>query len=358
MKKELRCPVCGKVFIGKKTSSKYCSDKCSRIGRRRVPRVKCLNCGKEFVQYSKTQKYCNKKCKNEHKVNQDKIIYTKKCQECGKEYEYYNSMPNWFGDGQNNSKKYHGVDSKKYCCYKCGILHRQRISHDTCLKKYGVEFSIISENNIEKSKQTKIKKYGDPNYKNIEKILFKIHSRSEEEKQKICDKIKQTKLKKYGNENYNGSDKETEESKALRVKRTIMTKKKNHTFNTSSDEQVIKKLLKNKFKEIKTQYKSEIYPFVCDFYIPEKDLYIEYQGMWTHGKSGHKILGAYDKNNIEHQTVLRKWEEKAKKSKFYKIAIRVWTVTDPLKREVSRLKGINWMEFFTIDEFLIWYNSI
>lgn len=61
MKRELRCPVCGKVFIGKKTTSKYCSDKCSRIGRRRVPRIKCLNCGKEFVQYSKTQKYCNKK---------------------------------------------------------------------------------------------------------------------------------------------------------------------------------------------------------------------------------------------------------------------------------------------------------
>lgn len=53
------------------------------------------------------------------------------------------------------------------------------------------------------------------------------------------------------------------------------------------------KFKRNKYgiENVKRQYKSELYPFACDFYIQNLDLYIECNFHWTHG--GHK----FDKNN-------------------------------------------------------------
>ena len=42
----------------------------------------------------------------------------------------------------------------------------------------------------------------------------------------------------------------------------------------------------------------------------------------------------------------------------YKIAIEVWTIRDPLKRETARKNNLNWIEFFTMDEFMKWYDTI
>ena len=52
------------------------------------------------------------------------------------------------------------------------------------------------------------------------------------------------------------------------------TRKKNHTFNSSSVESFILDKLKLKFPDTISQYKSNEYPFTCDFYIPCLDLYI------------------------------------------------------------------------------------
>lgn len=127
---------------------------------------------------------------------------------------------------------------------------------------------------------------------------------------------------------------------------------------SSKEEQFIIKILSKKFKSLKTQYKSDLYPFACDFYIPEINTYIEYQGYWSHGKIGTKVLGPYNHNNSEHQQVLNKWKEKSNKHSKYKRAITVWTVSDPLKRKTAKDNGLNWLEFWTIDEFMQWYNSI
>ena len=62
------------------------------------------------------------------------------------------------------------------------------------------------------------------------------------------------------------------------------TKKTNGTICTSKNEELIYKLLINKFGKdnIERQYKSELYPFNCDFYIPEINTYIEYNGSQFH----------------------------------------------------------------------------
>ena len=144
---------------------------------------------------------------------------------------------------------------------------------------------------------------------------------------------------------------------AAAKQKEIETKKRNGTLNSSKAEIEIAKLLKKKYV-LKTQYKSEEYPFYCDFYIPEKDLYIEYQGHWTHGKfSNNYVLGPFNEENEEHIKVLNIWKERAVSSKFYKIAIKVWTKTDPLKRKTARDNNLNWVEFFTITDFMKWYNA-
>ena len=161
-----------------------------------------------------------------------------------------------------------------------------------------------------------------------------------------------------GRPSVSGFANKTEEEKLLIKKKQYETKKRNHSFNSSVPEDKIKNILIQKFPDFKYQYRSELYPFACDFYIPEFDLYIEFQGTWIHGKNGKTILGAYDKNNREHQKVLSIWQEKAKNSKFYEIAIEVWTIRDPLKRETARKNNLNWIEFFTMDEFMKWYDTI
>ena len=98
------------------------------------------------------------------------------------------------------------------------------------------------------------------------------------------------------------------------------------------------------------QYKSEKYPFNCDFYIPSLDLYIEFQGHWTHGNRPYK-------NTEGDNTIVNRWKEKAKKSKFYKNAIETWTIRDPKKRNMAIENNLNWIEFFTFEEFMNWYKN-
>lgn len=132
--------------------------------------------------------------------------------------------------------------------------------------------------------------------------------------------------------------------------KSIQTKRANKSFNTSKPEEIIYQLLTDKFGiNIKRQYASELYPFACDFYIPSLNLYIEYQGLWTHGGE------PFDKDNKKHLEKIKKWQNSD--SDFYSLAINVWTVSDPLKRETAKKNNLNWIEFFTIDQFMEWYNK-
>lgn len=290
-----------------------------------------------------------------------------------------------------------------------GKQHRKEI----CLKKYGVENLVILPEIQEKARQTKLKKYGRDN---VGQFGTKEHNDSIKEKydvdhisqnEKIKNKIKQTNLKRYGVENVFQLVETQEKSKQAIIdkygvksvscvpeivekmkegrkrwrespeypeKRKLMTehswetRKRNGTCNTSKTENKIFELLKQKFTDVKREYKSELYPFHCDFYIPSLDLYIEYQGDWSHGSKGNIIYGPFDKDNIDHIEILNKWKESSKrianeknsieKRNRYSNAIEVWTVRDPLKRETARKNNLNWLEFFTLDEFLDWYNSL
>ena len=206
-------------------------------------------------------------------------------------------------------------------------------------------------------KQTNLLRYGyEHNWQDPEEQK-RSHSKEAKEKQK------QTCLRKYGVE-YSGQA----EIKKIRTKESCIkhfgveyaaqaesvkqkqqeTKRKNHTFNTSIPEKKTYELLKEKFSDIMYQYKSEQYPFMCDFYIPSLNLYVECNYHWTHG--GHKYIG--DKNDIKQ---VENW--KSKNSKFYNNAIYTWTVRDVHKRNIAKQNNLNYIEFWNINEVKEWLNK-
>lgn len=124
-------------------------------------------------------------------------------------------------------------------------------------------------------------------------------------------------------------------------RKSYITKKKNHTFNTSKiEEELTQWLTKNNIKHIR-QYKSELYPFCCDFYFPDYDLYVEIQGSWTHGKH------PFDENSPDDVKKLNMWKEKSLNSEYYKNAIEVWTECDVKKRLTAKQNNLNYLEIFS-----------
>lgn len=157
-----------------------------------------------------------------------------------------------------------------------------------------------------------------------------------------------TNKKKYGVEYFSQSIEYKNKISNI-LNKQYKTKKKNRTFNTSKPEEEIYNLLCKKYKDIKRQYKSDLYPYRCDFYIPEIDTYIEYQGFFTHNNE------PYDETNLIHQEKVKNF--KLKHSKLYLKCLHTWTVEDPLKRETAKKNNLNWLEFFNLNQFMEWYNS-
>lgn len=283
--------------------------------------------------------------------------------------------------------KNHGVE------YSFQSKNCREKSKQTNLKKYGCEYSSQNANVKKKAKQTTLKRHGIENYRNIKKAketcIKKYGIDNPSKVSEVKNKTRKTCLKKYGYENpmqnlqiktkcrvnvknsllkkygvecstyipgvsqkiAESWHKKTQDEIDVIINKQILTKKLNNTITTSSLEETIYSLLQTKFNNITRQYKESRYPFNCDFYIPDLDLFVEIQGIWTHGgKPFEGISKDLEKLNI--------WKEKAKTSKFYKIAIDVWTICDPLKRQTAKDNDLNWLEFFTLDEFLKWFNNI
>ncbi len=203
----------------------------------------------------------------------------------------------------------------------------------TNLERYGTEYPLMSQIIKDKVKQANIEKYGCENYAKSEEFQSR--------KEKILNKVKLTCLERYGSKNYTQS--QDYQSRRNEIQSKINnTKRSNNTFNTSKIEEEFASYLDQNHIIYKRQYKSDLYPFNCDFYLPDYELYIEIQGSWTHGHHPYNIETDRDK--------LELW--KAKNSDYYRNAIEVWTKKDPVKRETAKLNNLNYLEIFfnNIDE--------
>ena len=195
-----------------------------------------------------------------------------------------------------------------------------------CLERYGVLNPLQSKDIQKKCRETIKRKYG-----------VEYSSQIPLTKEKVKAKLPESLFKSY------------------------QTKKSHNSFNSSKPEESIHNLLLEKFPDCIHIYKDkERYPFLCDFYIPSLDLFIEINFHWTHG------FHPYNPNDPEDQETVKTWEAKSKElnhkgkpKDLYKVALKVWTERDVLKQETARKNNLNYKVFYNMKEFDSWfYNFI
>ncbi len=290
----------------------------------------------------------------------DKFLY---CPICGNRLKYKDSYTGY----------------QKTCSKKCSrSLQLQSITNDK-KKEISEKISISIKNTISSYSDNKKKEISEKiklSHKNMSVVEKNIRSskisyssklervnRSASKWRESIEKRRETfNLKSIDelNDIYNRISKSVKDTMNIKssqewdriIEKQYNTKKENNSFNISRPENRVFEKLISKFPNTIRQYKTDEYPFMCDFYIPELDLYIEVNFHWTHG------LKQFNENNNRCIKTLNKWVEKSAKSKFYQNAIYVWTKLDPLKRKTAKENNLNWIEFFNIDEFNKWFESI
>lgn len=290
----------------------------------------CLECGKEtdFVSLVKGYRiFCSRKCLNgsQYHIKHCTETYTK---------NYINNEEN----RKELNKRTKNTCLERYNGIGLASQELTKKYNETMLLKYGhINPSQVKEIQ-EKTKQTNIKKYGAENVYASDLII---------------QKIKETNLERYSETSWAKSKEGREFLKNLTnsdefKNKQYETKKINSTFNTSKTENKLELLLREMFPDLETQYKSIPYPFNCDFYIPSLDLYIEYNGSWTHGGC------FYDENNEDNRNTLKKWKEASEHSRFYQNAIETWTKRDLNKLNTALENHLNYIAWFNEEQAYDW----
>ena len=295
----------------------------------------CENCGKPIKFLGKPSRMWKTYCSNQCRYSLNRLNKYK--QTCLEKYgvEYAQQSNKVKDKAKQTCLEKYGVEhytnrekSKQTCLEKYGVESNLNIPEvkekikQTCLEKYGVEFSAQADVVKEKIKQTCLKRYGVPNGGCSKESL---------------EKIKQTCLKRYGVPNGGGSKQSLD--------KIANTKRKNHSFTTSKPEENLYKEIKSIYPSVIRQYKESRYPYNCDFYIPELDMFIELQGSWTHGKH------PYNEKSNQDQLILNKWKSRLLDNHgFYLTAIKVWTISDPKKRETAKKNNLNYVELFNKED--------
>lgn len=225
-------------------------------------------------------------------------------------------------------------------------LERQKKIKRTKLLKYGNE----NYNNKEKRKQTNLKKHGLEYCFLRPEVLVRTHSsevikkanasrkiawdnKTPEEKKLIFEKVQKTKFNK---------PKEELEAIFKKTARAVYeARKRNGTLSTSRNfEDKLVQYLRDTYPEytILTQYKEERYPFHCDCYIKELDLFIEFQGSFYHN---YRPFNGSPEHIFEYEKMLTK-------GKVTKGIAKVWRYKDVEKRELAKKNGLNFLEYWEL----------
>jgi len=297
---------------------------------------KCLNCDKDTrVTPYKYSKYCSNKCQLEHQYKNETSEEKKQRIE--------NISKGWTKEKREKQSKKH-IEINKHLDKEYYSTRRKK-AKKTKLEKYGDE--NYGDYGSVRFSEVMIEKYGVDNFFKIPNF-YSLYLTDVDRSLKSdwvprpvnIPKRIQTCLEKYGVEHYTQSYEFKQKSPEI-VKKIWKTKKENGTTNTSKLEDSIYKELEELYPnyEIKREYKSERYPFYCDFYIKELDLFIELQGFFTHGFKSFE-------GTREDLMLVEKWEKK--NTTFTKSSIKIWTETDVKKRKIARDNNLNFLEIFDI----------
>ena len=373
------------------TDSQSLRETIKRIQYNIEVRPVCVICGKpvKFLNGKKNQLF-NKTCCKEHANMLDGITVKKVLKDIysdvNKKQEINNKIRETcllkYGDEHYSNR----IKARETCLQRYGVtsplkseIFKQK-SKETCLQKYGVEYTGQIPEKIEKTHKVCLEKYGVDSVFKVQKFrnqsldtCIKKYASNEDDINSIVnigqlkyikDKIKNTCLEKYGVENpmqtqyYKNLISSILSSNEIQEK-IYNTKLLNNSFNISYQEDVCFELLKYKYSDCIRQYKSELYPFNCDFYIPSLDLYIEYNGSHYHH------YHPFDINDDNDLNELNRLKEKAENSNAHKNGkksqydniIYTWTILDLKKRNIAQQNNLNYIEFWNINEVKEWINK-
>jgi hypothetical protein len=180
--------------------------------------------------------------------------------------------------------------------------------------------------------------------------------RAEQYGKQWAEKARQTSIERYGFPSWTMREESRREiskrmSSARVQQRSLATKKRNATLATFSSEDALHELLVEYADQlgmtVVRQYRDEErYPFAVDFYIPERDLFIELNGSWSHGGHWHESDREMDQKTVQ------TWRKKGKKSQYYLNALGTWTERDVRKREAARDAQLNYVTLWDGSEAL------
>lgn len=226
------------------------------------------------------------------------------------------------------------------------------------LARHGVENAFAREDVKDQIRQTLQERYGVDN----PSLSPVIQERRRETMQArygvdnpfasetVKEQIRQTVQERYGVDYVFQSDEI--------LARAMDTKRKKGTFSSSSSEDTLYELLVEYANQhdmtVVRQYRDEKrYPFAVDFYIPERDLFIELNGSWSHGKHWYEADREMD------QKIAQTWRKKGEKSEYYRNALEVWTERDVRKRETARQAELNYVTLWdgseTLSDAHLWF---
>lgn len=226
-------------------------------------------------------------------------------------------------NGSRNMKKAHKNDKDTWCDHcKQVTKHIIGIGCVSCFNK--------SEKHKLSNIQTIQARYGKQ-YTNV----YQVPS--------VKNKIKSTSMLRYGIENPGNS-------REARIKASITMRQKGHY---SKDEDYFADELTKLGIRFETQYQSDKYPFLCDFYLCDYDIYVELNIYWSHNDH---FFDALDSNDLE---ILHKWQSKADNGHAqYLNAINVWTQKDILKRDIAQKNNLNYVVLWSREEIEFYINYL
>ena len=214
--------------------------------------------------------------------------------------------------------------------------HRKGIMKQGMLDKYGVDNPFKLDSFQQVAVETRKEKYGaeytlasGSALRDAARQTFAEHMQDDVFRKKLNEKKCATNTALYGVPY-------VVQSPVFQAKMNA-AKHKNGTFNSSNIEECIKAL-----DVFKSQYKKDVrYPYLCDFYDKDKDLFIEVNASWTHN------FHWYDADSDA--VIVNAWKKKSDDSQYYVSALKIFTKSDVEKRECARKNNLNYVTLWDSD---------
>lgn len=230
-----------------------------------------------------------------------------KCPICGKPV-------NWVG---KQSKLF-----TMYCSKECSGKSKETISKkkETQLKNWGSENCYDSDKYKEQYKE----KYG------VEYSWQRVD---------IKEKRKKTLLEKNGVDSPNKNKETINKNIEVINDGYIISEKLSETDN-------INNWLTELGYNFERQYKSDVYPFNCDFYLKDYDIYLEYRGSKLHNYKAY-LGNKEDKEELEKlNNIVNESINEGINNPYTKSVIETWSVEDVNKRKYAYKHNINLLEIY------------